>query len=95
MVVYICVLKSSRAVKALLREDGWDMEDLESGSFTATHNRIVDESEARERLFGLGLLTSSRLRIDFEPFIPRRAARGRSVHKPHSHTARFLHKPVV
>ena len=95
MVLYIRVLKSLRVVKALLREDGWDMEDLGSGTFTATNNRVADETDARERLFSLGLLTSAWLRIDFEPHIPSGVAHGLSVHKPHSHTPRFLHKPIV
>jgi hypothetical protein len=95
MVVYIRVLKSLRAVKALLKEDGWDMEDLGSGNFTATHNRIVDETKARERLFSLGLLLSSHLRISFWPYHPSGATHRRPVHKPHTHNPRFLHAPTV
>jgi hypothetical protein len=43
-----------------LEEEGED-------SLQATHPEVADESAARLRLHGLGLLTSASLRIEFHP----------------------------
>jgi len=92
MVTYIRLLKSSREVKELLCADGWHIEELENGALATTHTQVVNQDDARVRLSRLGLLTSSRLRIKFEPHFTRCATRGTSVYKTHAHGSRFLHE---
>ena len=57
-----------------LRGDGWDLRSGPGGGVEGTHPDVADEGEARERLDGLGLLTSPGLRIHFNH--SRRAAVG-------------------
>jgi hypothetical protein len=92
MLIYIRALKSLREINKLLLEDGWHMEDLGSGTFTARHTRVVDEAAALQRLLHLGLLTSSRLRICYNHH---HTSRRLSVHKSHTHSPRFLHAATV
>jgi hypothetical protein len=49
-----------------LRGDGWHLRSGLGGSVEGTHPDVADEDEARERLAGLGLLTSAALRIRFD-----------------------------
>lgn len=54
------------AVRGLLRADGWELEGPVTGAFWASHAEAADQSSARSRLQQLGLLTSARLRIEFD-----------------------------
>jgi hypothetical protein len=67
MVVHIHVLRRSHELARQLREDGWTLKVATPDSFEATHPRVADQPAARARLYHLGLLTSSRLRIEFAP----------------------------
>jgi hypothetical protein len=49
-----------------LRGDGWDLEGETDWAVVGTHPDAPDEAAARERLDGLGLLTSRALRIHFD-----------------------------
>ena len=95
MVVYIRVLKWSPEVRELLFENRWDVEELGNGILAASHPLVVDQTEARIRLWRLGLLTSSRVRIDFEPHFAPCATRGISIHGTHAHRPHFLHSHGV
>jgi hypothetical protein len=59
------MLRQPDQLLATLRKDGWELEKMENGAVYATHPRVPDEAAARGRLGDLGLLTSSKLRIDF------------------------------
>jgi hypothetical protein len=65
MHVRIEPLWGSEAFVVALREDGWAVECGHDGAVCARHPRVPDESAARSRLHGLGLLTSGSLRIEF------------------------------
>jgi hypothetical protein len=67
MVVHIHVLRGPHEVARALRQDGWTLDEATPISFEATHPRVDDQAAARARLYRLGLLTSSRLRIEFAP----------------------------
>jgi hypothetical protein len=65
------LLRQSQRVRDALRSDGW----LLSGPGTnviASHPRVPNEGAARTRLYELGLLTNSTVRIDFLRERPRR-----------------------
>jgi hypothetical protein len=49
-----------------LRGDGWQLQDEPGGVVLGTHPAVAHEAAARERLHGLGLLTSRALLIHFE-----------------------------
>jgi hypothetical protein len=49
-----------------LRGDGWQPQDEPGGVVLGTHPAVPDEAAARERLHGLGLLTSRALLIRFD-----------------------------
>ena len=49
-----------------LRGDGWQLRDEPGGVVLGTHPAVPDEAAARERLDGLGLLTSRALLIRFD-----------------------------
>jgi hypothetical protein len=48
-----------------LRGDGWRLRDEPGGAVLGTHPAVANEAAARERLHGLGLLTSGALLIRF------------------------------
>ena len=64
------LLRQSEAVLAALRKDGWAVESGQSGTLCARHPQVPNQSAARSRLHGLGLLTSRSLRIEFCPAGP-------------------------
>jgi len=64
MHVRIELLRQSEPILAALREDGWAVA-LGQDGVRARHPQAPDESAARRRLHGLGLLTSGSLRITF------------------------------
>ena len=49
-----------------LRGDGWHLEGDADRAVRGTHPEAADEAAARERLHGLGLLTSRALLIRFD-----------------------------
>jgi hypothetical protein len=58
-------LRRSETFLVALQEDGWAVVFGHDGAVSARHPQVPDESAARSRLQGLGLLTSSSLRIEF------------------------------
>ncbi len=50
-----------------LQRDGWTVEQVEDRLLLADHPSVSSEEGARLRLHRLGLLTSGRLRIHFNP----------------------------
>ena len=60
---------------AALLDDGWAVESGQDGAVCARHPLASDEGAARNRLQGLGLLTSRSLRIEFCHAGPREGAR--------------------
>ena len=74
MRVRIQSLQGSEAFAVALRKDGWAVESGQGGTLSARHPQVPDESAARRRLHGLGLLTSGSLRIEFCHAGPREAA---------------------
>ena len=73
MHVKIELLRQSEPILATLRKDGWEVAFGQDG-VSAHHPRAPNESAARHRLHGLGLLTSGSLRIEFCHAGPREAA---------------------
>jgi len=65
MNVRIELLRRSEAVLAALRDDGWVVESGQGDTLCARHPQVLNQSAARSRLHGLGLLTSRSLRIEF------------------------------
>ena len=64
MHVRIELLRQSEPILAALRKDGWEVAFGQDG-VSARHPQAPNESAARRRLHGLGLLTSGSLRIKF------------------------------
>ena len=64
MHVRIQVLQPGDFPRAL-REDGWRITAVEGNAYEATHPKVEDESDVRDRLYQLGLLTSAGVRIEF------------------------------
>jgi hypothetical protein len=54
------------SLQGIFREDGWRMTEVSSESLWLSHPEAPDQDAARRRLGDLGLLTSRRLRIEFE-----------------------------
>ncbi|MBM4073520.1 MAG: hypothetical protein FJ271_32045 [Planctomycetes bacterium] len=50
-----------------LQRDGWAVEQVDDRLLLADHPGVSSESAARIRLHQVGLLTSGRLRIHFNP----------------------------
>jgi hypothetical protein len=67
MMVRFESLRGVTGVHGLLRADGWKLEGPAGDTFYASHPCAGDQTAARSRLHRLGLLTSSRLRIEFGP----------------------------
>ena len=61
------LLRRSETLRDALRGDGWQWGPGEARTLVASHPDAPNEAAARGRLFHLGLLTSSLLRIDFGP----------------------------
>jgi hypothetical protein len=64
MHVRIELLRQSELILAALRKDGWEVAFGQDG-VRARHPQAPDESAARRRLHGLGLLISGSLGITF------------------------------
>jgi hypothetical protein len=66
MLVQIETLRDAATVKERLGLAGWRIMDEQDNCFTARHDRIVNEADARQRLYQLGILTSAHVRIRFQ-----------------------------
>jgi hypothetical protein len=51
-------------LRALLRAEGWMLDEGGATRVTARHPQVTDQETARTRLLEMGLLTSSRFRIE-------------------------------
>jgi hypothetical protein len=65
MRVHLRFLRKSEVVQEVLQKDGWQLERERDDSVTARHPLVEDEPSARNRLQGLGLLTTSSVAIEF------------------------------
>ena len=68
MHVRIELLRWSEPILVALRKDGWAVESGQGDTLSARHPQVPNQSAARSRLHGLGLLTSRSLRIEFCPW---------------------------
>jgi hypothetical protein len=75
MDVMIQPLRRSENFLAALRADGWTIESGQDGAVCVRHPLASDEEAVRSRLYDLGLLTASFLRIEFCHTGPRKGAR--------------------
>ena len=69
MKVTIEMLRSSAALRKTLEADGWRLEAAHGGAVRARHPQLHNQADVRNRLYALGLLTSSALRIEFSPSV--------------------------
>jgi hypothetical protein len=67
MFVRLELLRQANGIQKQLTRDGWQLERQVGENWLARHLSVQNESAARSRLAQLGLLTSSRLRIQFVP----------------------------
>jgi hypothetical protein len=65
MKMHIEAQSHAAALKDQLERDGWHVDQRQDGSMLATSRDVIYEPEARRRLDHMGLLTSSRVRIEF------------------------------
>jgi hypothetical protein len=65
MDVFIELLRSGSDVRALLREQGWRLDERGADRLLAKHAEVDDQEVARDRLLEAGLLTSATVRIEF------------------------------
>jgi hypothetical protein len=72
MRVYFQPFRGGVALRQVLQADGWLLEGGDD-AFLAGHPGVTDEPTARSRLYRLGLLTSSGLRIEFVRAVGRNA----------------------
>jgi hypothetical protein len=61
----IQLLRHGEIARQRLQHDGWELKGESIDTLLATHASVHSEPDARHRLFGLGLLTSANLRIEF------------------------------
>ncbi len=67
MILHVQILRRPTEVRDVLRDDGWQIENAGRDQMAVTHRDVSDEAAARSRLHQLGLLTSSSLRVHFQP----------------------------
>jgi hypothetical protein len=67
MDIYFEVVRGRADLPALLRANGWRLDEAAGNRVTASHPDITDQPSARQKLDRMGLLTSGRLRIEFGP----------------------------
>lgn len=65
MFVRLELLSQANGIQERLAKDGWKLERQQDENWLARHFSVQNEPAARLRLAHLGLLTSSRLRIQF------------------------------
>jgi hypothetical protein len=68
MIIRFHFLRDPTGPLRALRGDGWDLEGEADWEVEASHPDVTAEAAARERLDGLGLLTSRNLLIRFDHF---------------------------
>ena len=62
------VLAKGYPLRSLLEQNGWRVEEDRANCLPiASHPAVGDQTAGRSRLHKMGLLTSSRLRIEFGP----------------------------
>jgi hypothetical protein len=61
-------LRDAATLLQALRGDGWQLRDEPGGVVRGSHPAVASEAAARERLHGLGLLTSCGLLIRFDRY---------------------------
>jgi hypothetical protein len=66
MKLRIELLHQGEATKDRLQRDGWKLKAESSDTPSAWHAAVDSEPAARRRLYGLGLLTSATLRVEFQ-----------------------------
>jgi hypothetical protein len=66
MRIHVCKVGRFDSLPGIFRQDGWRMTEVSSDSLWLSHPEAPDQDTARQRLGDLGLLTSRRLRIEFE-----------------------------
>jgi hypothetical protein len=67
MHVSIQLLKKDDTVQTTLQKDGWHLQsDEKNQGMRAKHPEVHQESDARQRLHSLGLLTCRTCRIEFQ-----------------------------
>jgi hypothetical protein len=67
MTVHIQPLRAHEVVRRILVEHGWRVDRASGPAYSARHPAVKDEKAARDRLSGVGLLTSPAVRIAFDP----------------------------
>jgi hypothetical protein len=68
MRLHIEILYDRERIRRLLQERGWRLDEgSEAARYAARHPTVRDQATARNRLHAAGLLTSSALRIEFDP----------------------------
>jgi hypothetical protein len=67
VVVHIQVLRRFHDLARVLQRDGWSIDEATPKTLEVTHREVDDRAAARARLHRLDLLTSRRLRIEFDP----------------------------
>lgn len=66
MQVSIQMLRNDERIRAVLQKDGWHLQsEAQSNAMNARHPDVREETDARQRLNNLGLLTSRTCRIEF------------------------------
>jgi hypothetical protein len=67
MQVHIQSLRHHEAVRRILARNGWRLDREGGPRYFARHPAVKDQEDARGRLNDVGLLTSSAVRIEFDP----------------------------
>jgi hypothetical protein len=68
MRLHIQFLNDRQDIQKHLHNHGWRLERGRGQSlYTATHPKAVNQETARKQLKNAGLLTSSAVRVDFDP----------------------------
>jgi hypothetical protein len=66
MHVHVQMMRPADDLRTALLRDGWQLVAEHPRGFSVSHPLVSDGEGARARLNRLGLLTSPRLRIDFD-----------------------------
>lgn len=69
MKISIYPLGPAETIRELLSQDGWQTKLTTDNRIEASHPKVADEEQARERLYPLGLLTTGTVRIEWEPCV--------------------------
>jgi hypothetical protein len=66
MRIHVCKVSRFDSLRGIFRKDGWSLTEASGESLWLSHPEAPDQNATRQRLSDLGLLTSRRLRIEFE-----------------------------